>query len=380
MVDVLATVGAAPANSIYRDLTPVGTIGGYDNTARRVGHTATMKAMVLRKIGSLGAATAREPLDYVDWPEPRPARGEVLIRVAACGVCHTELDEIEGRAPPPRLPVVLGHQVVGRIVELGAGVARHRVGDRVGVGWIHSSSGEASENLSDAFVATGRDVDGGYAQLMTVPERYAYRIPDVFTDVAAAPLLCAGAIGYRSLALAFAGGARRSLGLMGFGGSAHLVLKSVRGLHPDVRVHVFAREQGVRDFALGLGASSAGAPDDPPPERLDAVIDTTPAWRPVVQALAALKPGGRLVINAIRKEAADKNALLELSYERHLWMEREVKSVANITGRDIAEFLDVAARLDIYPDVTTYALQDANRALAELKQGKVRGAKVLLID
>jgi len=337
-----------------------------------------MKAMVLRKIGPFDAA--REPLDYVDWPDPRPARGEVLIRVAACGVCHTELDEIEGRTPPPRLPVVLGHQAVGRIVERGAGVAGHRVGDRVGVGWIHSSSGEALENLSDAFVATGRDVDGGYAQLMSVPERYAYRIPDAFSDVAAAPLLCAGAIGYRSLALAFDGGARASLGLMGFGGSAHLVLQTVRGLHPNVPVHVFARERSVRDFALGLGATSAGAPDEPPPEPLDAVIDTTPAWRPVVQALAALKPGGRLVINAIRKEASDKDALLGLSYEHHLWMEREVKSVANITARDIAEFLAVAARHGIRPEVTTYALRDANRALAELKDGKVRGAKVLVID
>jgi len=337
-----------------------------------------MKAMVLRRIGSLD--TTREPLDYVDWPDPRPARGEVLIRVAACGVCHTELDEIEGRTPPPRLPVVLGHQAVGRVVELGADATRHRIGDRVGVGWIHSSSGDARENLSDAFVATGRDVDGGYAQLMTVPERYAYRIPDAFDDAAAAPLLCAGAIGFRSLELAFAGGGRRSLGLMGFGGSAHLVLQTVRGLHPDVRVHVFARDPSVRDFALGLGASSAGLPDEPPPEPLDAVIDTTPAWRPVVQSLAALRPGGRLVINAIRKEEADKDALLGLSYERHLWMERDVKSVANITARDIAEFLGAAARLGIRPEVTTYPLRDANRALAELKDGKVRGAKVLLID
>jgi len=337
-----------------------------------------MKAMVLRAIGLLDAV--REPLDYVDWPDPRPARGEVLIRVAACGVCHTELDEIEGRTPPPRLPVVLGHQAVGRVVELGADVTRHRVGDRVGVGWIHSSSGDALENLSDAFVATGRDVDGGYAQLMTVPERYAYPIPSVFTDAAAAPLLCAGAIGYRSLALAFDGGPRASLGLMGFGGSAHLVLKTALGLYPGVRVHVFARDSTVRDFALLLGAASAGPPDEAPPELLDAVIDTTPAWGPVVQSLAALKPGGRLVINAIRKEESDKNALLGLSYDRHLWMERDVKSVANITSHDIAEFLKVAARLDVRPEVTTYPLHDANRALAELKDGKVRGAKVLLID
>ena len=337
-----------------------------------------MKALVLRTVAPL--ERGREPLDYVDWPEPRPGRREVLIRVSACGVCHTELDEIEGRTPPPRLPVVPGHQAVGVVVEVGAEVTRHRLGDRVGVGWIHSSSGDARENVSDAFVATGRDVDGGYAQLLTVPEDYAYPIPPEFTDVAAAPLLCAGAIGYRALALAFDGGPRASLGLMGFGGSAHLVLQTVRGLHPDTRVHVFARDASVRDFAVGLGAASAGAPDEPPPEPLDAVIDTTPAWRPVVQALAALNPGGRLVINAIRKEEADKAALLELSYERHLWMEREVKSVANITARDIAEFLPIAARLGIRPEVATYPLRDANRALAELKSGTVRGAKVLVID
>jgi propanol-preferring alcohol dehydrogenase len=336
-----------------------------------------MKAMVLHEIASLRVEPA--PLDLVDWPDPRPAAGEVLIRVSVCGVCHTELDEIEGRTPPPRLPIVLGHQAVGTVVEQGVGATRHALGDRVGVGWIHTSSGDADENVSDAFVATGRDVDGGYAELMTVPEGYAYPIPREFTDVAAAPLLCAGAIGYRSLTLALAGNERTSLGLMGFGGSAHLVLQTVLGLRPSMRVHVFAREARVRAFALDLGATSAGAPDEAPPQPLDAVIDTTPAWGPIVQSLTALKPGGRLVINAIRKEDTDKDALLRLSYERHLWMEREVKSVANITARDIAEFLPIAARLGLRPEVTTYPLRDANRALVELKAGNVRGAKALVI-
>jgi propanol-preferring alcohol dehydrogenase len=336
-----------------------------------------MKAMVLRRLAPLDVEP--EPLDYVDWPDPRAQRGHVLIRVAVCGVCHTELDEIEGRTPPPRLPIVLGHQAVGTVVELGVDAARHRVGDRVGVGWIHASSGDALENLSEAFVATGRDVDGGYAELMTVPERYAYPIPAAFSDVMAAPLLCAGAIGYRALELAFAGGARTSLGLMGFGGSAHLVLQTALGLHPALRVHVFARDAAVRAFAMSLGATSAGLPDEPPPQPLEAVIDTTPAWRPVVQSLAALKPGGRLVINAIRKEDTDKDALQRLSYERHLWMEREVKSVANIAARDIAEFLPIAARLGVRPEVATYPLRDANRALVELRRGNVRGAKVLEI-
>jgi alcohol dehydrogenase, propanol-preferring len=336
-----------------------------------------MKAMVLGRIASL--AEVAQPLTVTTLPDPRPREHEVLLRVAACGVCHTELDEIEGRTPPPRLPVVLGHQVVGRVIERGSRAMRHPLGARVGVGWIYSSSGGDDENVSDRFVATGRDVNGGYAELMVVPEAYAYPIPETFSDLDAAPLLCAGAIGWRALKLTQLDD-RGALGLMGFGGSAHLVLQTVRGRFPNARVHVFAREAGIRAFAMQLGAAWAGAPGDAPPEPLDAIIDTTPAWQPIVQSLAVLKPGGRLVINAIRKEERDKDALLGLSYEHHLWMEREVKSVANITGADIAEFLQVAARLGVRAEVTAYPLEDANRALQELKSGKVRGTKVLVVQ
>ena len=334
-----------------------------------------MRAMVLEQLGPIaGRASLLAPRDR---PVPEPAPGSVLLHVLACGVCHTELDEIEGRTPPPRLPVVPGHEVVGRVARIGAGVMRHRIGDRVGVGWIHFSTGREDENLAPEFVATGRDVDGGYAEYMTVPERYAFRLPDTFSDTEAAPLLCAGAIGHRALRLTgLADGA--GLGLMGFGASAHLVVQLARHVHPRSKIAVFAREPQARAFALSLGADWAGAPDARPPFPLRAIIDTTPAWTPVVDALASLAPGGRLVINAIRKEDADKPALLGLSYRDHLWMEREVKTVANLTGRDIEEFLAIAAAIPIRPAVTIHPLADAERALRELRAGGGTGAKVLV--
>jgi len=335
-----------------------------------------MRAMLLRQIEAFGENS--EPLRLVDLPIPVPGRGELLIRVAACGVCHTELDEIEGRARPPRLPLVLGHEIVGRVAEMGEAVRGFRHGQRVGVGWIHHSTGAEDENLSPEFVATGRDVDGGYAEFMTVPEDYAYPIPELFSDAEAAPLLCAGAIGYRALNLAHLKDGDR-LGLTGFGGSAHLVLKLARHLYPNSEVFVFARDPEIRDFALELGASWAGDTRERAPERLHAVIDTTPAWLPVLEALRNLRPGGRLVINAIRKEDTDCGELASLVYHEQLWMEREIKSVANITHYDIAAFLPIAAQVPIRPQVETYPLEEANTALADLRYGSVRGAKVLLI-
>jgi len=335
-----------------------------------------MRAMVLPKIASLSENDA--PLELVNLPVPEPRPGEVRIRVAACGVCHTELDEIEGRTPPPNLPIVLGHEVVGHVDSLGSGAAVHAMGQRVGVGWIYSSTGETDENLSPAFRATGRDVNGGYAEYMTVPEEYCYPIPEQFSDAQAAPLLCAGAVGYRALTLTGLQDGQR-LGLAGFGGSAHLVLQVARHKFPKSQVFVFARDQAVREFALKLGAVWAGGIADRAPKPLHAIIDTTPAWKPVVEALANLRPGGRLVINAIRKEDMDKDALLALRYHDHLWMEREIKTVANVTHFDIQEFLPLAAEIPIRPEVTTYRLEHANQALHDLKGGHVQGAKVLLI-
>ncbi|MDJ0907354.1 MAG: zinc-dependent alcohol dehydrogenase family protein [Woeseiaceae bacterium] len=318
------------------------------------------------------------PLVLADVPAPTPGQGEVLIEISACGVCHTELDEIEGRTPPPALPVIPGHEAVGRVVEVGDGCTRHAIGTRVGVGWIHSSDGSSDENISPDFQATGRDADGGYAEYMVVPERYAYPIPEVFQDAEAAPLLCAGGVGYRSLRLAAIDNGQ-VLGLTGFGGSGHLVLQLAKHLYPDSPVYVFARSEKERAFALELGADWSGDTADQPPRRPHAIIDTTPAWTPVLAALQALRPGGRLVINAIRKEHRDREQMASIRYEEHLWQEKEIKSVANVTARDIAEFLPVAAQVPLRVSVQTYRLEDANQALNDLRAGHVRGAKVLLI-
>ena len=333
--------------------------------------------MVLKEIASL--EEVETPLQLADLPVPDPKPGEVLVRVAACGVCHTELDEIEGRTAPDRLPVVLGHEVVGRVERLGQSVTKLKEEDRVGIGWIHSSSGQPDENLSPEFRATGRDVNGGYAGYMTVPEDYAYIVPDVFSDAQAAPLLCAGAVGYRALKLTNLQNGEL-LGLTGFGGSAHLVLQIVRYEFPETKIYVFARDATAREFATHLGATWAGDTTDRSPEQLHAIIDTTPAWKPVVEALHNLRPGGRLVINAIRKEDFDKEYLLNLSYHEHLWLEKEIKTVANVTRYDIAEFLPLAARIPIKPEIQPYPLEEANQALIELKRGGVQGAKVLVIN
>lgn len=336
-----------------------------------------MKAQLLYQVVLLRDVST--PLRLAEVPTPCPGPGEIRIRVAACGVCHTELDEIEGRTPPPRLPIIPGHEVVGYVDELGEGVTSHHVGDRVGVGWIHSSSGDEHENISPEFCATGRDANGGYAEYMSVPAEYAYPIPDCYSNAEAAPLLCAGAIGHRAVRLTGIEDGK-TLGLTGFGGSAHLVLQMVRHQFPQTKVFVFARDPEQQAFAMELGAEWAGHTTDRAPVALDAIIDTTPAWQPVIEALANLAPGGRLVINAIRKEDSDKDQLLKLSYHEHLWLEREIKTVANITHDDIRTFLPLAAEIPLRSTITTYRLEDANRALVELKQGKVKGAKVLVMD
>jgi propanol-preferring alcohol dehydrogenase len=341
-----------------------------------------MNAMILETLGPM--AQNPHPLRMETLPDPVPGPGEVLLRVVTSGVCHTELDEIEGRTPPSTLPMVLGHQVVGSVVGAGPGVTRHQVGDRVGVGWIFSSCGECGycrggqDNLCPDFRATGRDANGGYAELMVAPEAFAYAIPEIFSDAEAAPLLCAGAIGYRSLRLTGIQNGE-SLGLTGFGASGHLVLKMVRHRFPDTRVAVFARSEKEREFALELGASWAGDTTDRAPGGLDAIIDTTPVWKPVLEGLRNLAPGGRLVINAIRKEDTDKDVLLSMDYAEDLWMEREVKSVANVARRDVVEFLELAAEIPIRPEVQEFPLADANVALQELRNSKIRGAKVLRI-
>ena len=342
-----------------------------------------MRAMILNRITDL--RENKSPLELADVAAPVPNEGEVLIRITVCGVCHTELDEIEGRAPPPSFPAILGHQVVGFVEELGDKAGRFKIGDRVGVAWIYSSCGECryctegNDNLCEDFKATGRDKDGGYAEYMTVSQNYAYLIPQVFTDSEAAPLLCAGAVGYRSLRLT---GLKdgQNLGLTGFGASGHLVIRMAKHMFPNSKVYVFARNEEEREFSKQLGALWAGNTEDRAPQKLDAIIDTTPVWKPVVEALKNLNTEGRLVINAIRKEEIDKNYLLNLDYSQHLWMEKEIKSVANVSRKDVIEFLELAARIPIKPEIEEYALEDANKAIIELKEGKIKGAKVLVID
>lgn len=347
-----------------------------------------MKAMILESLGEVKPPHA--PLRFVQHPEPGPAPGEVMLRVTRCGVCHTELDEIEGRTPPPQLPVILGHQVVGTLEsdsllsDTQRQAASLQTGQRVGVAWIASACGHCQyclsgqENLCPEFKATGRDINGGYAEYMSVRADFVHPIPDSISDSEAAPLLCAGAVGYRALKLCKLQDGQ-SLGLMGFGGSNHIVLKVAKYKYPNSNVFVFSRNAKEREFALSLGAAWAGAIDEIPPEKLHAIIDTTPVWLPISEGLKFLEPGGRLVINAIRKVESDKEELLKLDYASQLWMEKEIKSVANVTRQDVREFLDLAAEANIKPEVQEYDLEDANQALLELKQGKIRGAKVLRV-
>ncbi|MGV8057686.1 MAG: zinc-dependent alcohol dehydrogenase family protein [Smithellaceae bacterium] len=341
-----------------------------------------MKAAILENIATISSNP--RPLKIVDLPVPKVRAGEILVKISACGVCHTELDEIEGRTPPAKMPCILGHQIIGIVVDRGKEANRFAIGDRVGIGWINSACGRCEEclsgkeNLCKNFQATGRDVPGGYAEFTVIGEKFAFTVPDILSDVQAAPLLCAGAIGYRSLQLAnLVNGA--PFGLTGFGASGHLVMKIVRHLYPQSGVFVFARKEKERQFARELGALWAGDIGDESPRKLSAIIDTTPAWKPVVEALSNLAPAGRLVINAIRKEDTDKKSLLHLDYTRHIWQEKEIKSVANITRRDIEEFLILAAQISLVPEIEEYPLHEANYALTELKEGKIRGAKVLKI-
>lgn len=341
-----------------------------------------MQAWVLNGIHDLTKES--RPLQLAEVPTPVPGPDEVVIQVACCGVCHTELDEIEGRTPPPSFPVIPGHQVIGYVEKCGPGVTRFHEGERVGVAWIFSACGQCEyclaglENLCPGFKATGRDVNGGYAGYMVVHEQFAYAIPATFSDAEAAPLLCAGAIGYRSLRLSNLSNGQ-VLGLTGFGASGHLVLKMARYVFPQSRILVFARSRDEQAFARSLGAYWAGDVTDEPPLKANAIIDTTPAWKTVVGSLLHLKPGGRLVINAIRKESADNSSLLDIRYDDHLWMEKEIKSVANLTRKDVEEFLRLADAMHMKPQVETYHFDQANRALLDLKQKHVMGAKVLVV-
>ena len=341
-----------------------------------------MKAMLLKETSNLDSN--KKPLYYTDVNINDPKDNEILIKVSTCGVCHTELDQVEGRIKPSFLPVILGHQIIGNVVKTGPNAKKFSSGDRVGIAWISSACGVCTyckngmENLCSDFKSTGKDTNGGYAQFHLANENFAFPIPGSIEDTNAAPLLCAGSIGYRSLMLTGVSNGD-SIGLMGFGASGHIVIKIIREIFPKSKIYVFSRNGNERELALNLGAVWTGEIEQNPPRSLNAVIDTTPVWKPVVESLKNLKPSGRLVINAIRKNSSDLDYLKNLDYANHIWMEKEVKSVTNITRQDILRFLELADKIKIKPIVRQYLLERANDALIDLKFGKKVGAKVLII-
>ncbi|MHB1679479.1 MAG: zinc-dependent alcohol dehydrogenase family protein [bacterium] len=342
-----------------------------------------MKSMTLTKITDL--KINKNPLCNIDAKIPEINQNEILIKIDTCAVCHTELDEIEGRIKPIELPIIPGHQIVGSIIETGKDVKKLQKGDRVGIGWINSACGKCEyckngyENLCQEFVSTGKDVDGGYAEYTKINENYAALIPENFTDEEASPLLCAGAVGYRALKLTNIED-KMNLGFLGFGASNHLVLQIAKAIYPNSKFFVFARSENERKFAKELGAYWCGDITETPVEKLNAIIDTTPVWMPVVEVLKNLKPNGRLVINNIRKEDFDKDYLINIDYSRDLWMEKEIKSVANITFNDIKDVLNIASKYNIKPEYQLYDLLDANKAIIDIKEKRIKGAKVLKIS
>ena len=327
-----------------------------------------MRAMVLE--------APRSPLEERDLPPPAPAAGALLVRVHACGVCRTDLHIVDGELARPKLPLVPGHQIVGTIVARGDGSERFREGERVGVPWLAWTDGECRycrtgrENLCDAARFTGYDVDGGYAELAVADERFCFPLPAGFAAVEAAPLLCAGLIGYRSLRLA--GDAER-LGLYGFGAAAHIVAQVAR--HEGRRVFAFTRpgDEAGQTFARALGAEWAGDATSGVPEELDAAIVFAPVGELVPAGLSALAKGGTVVCAGIHM-----TDIPSFPYEL-LWGERSIRSVANLTRRDGEEFLALAPRVPVRTEVETFPLAEANEALGRLRSGQLRGSAVLAV-
>jgi propanol-preferring alcohol dehydrogenase len=331
-----------------------------------------MKAMLLEK--------PNQPLKLVDLPIPRPKDGEILIKVSVCGACHTDLDEFEGRLAT-KLPVVLGHQVVGTVAESGKGVTKHKIGNRVGVTWLYSSCGQCKfcksgqENLCETAKWTGKDADGGYAEFMVIGEDYAYPIPKQFTDSQAAPLLCAGVIGYRTFRLSEIKNGE-TIGLYGFGASAHIVIQIIKHKFPNNPVYAFTKSGGHADLAKSLGATWTGISGQTPPVKLDKIMDFTPVGEYIKDELKILNRGGRLIINAIRKETP----IPSFDYAEYLWLEREIKSVANVTRKDALEFLPLAAQIPIVPTIEEFSLEQANEVLMKIKHSKLKAAGVLRVS
>ncbi|MBZ0280619.1 MAG: zinc-dependent alcohol dehydrogenase family protein [Anaerolineae bacterium] len=331
-----------------------------------------MKAQVL----TTPAPVDTQPLQLTDIPRPVPAAGQILVKVHACGVCHTDLHVVEGELPNPRLPIIPGHQIVGTVAELGECTSRFSIGTRVGIPWLHEACGQCSycrrglENLCEFARFTGYTAHGGYAEYVTAPEVFAVSLPDTFSDTEVAPLLCAGNVGYRSLKLSEVQPGER-LGLYGFGASAHICLQIAR--YWNCEVYVFTRNPDHQRHALELGAVWAGQAQDEQPQKLDRAIIFAPAGWIVPLALGHLRKAGTLCINAIHM-----SSIPAFSYSL-LWDERTVRSVANATRQDAEEFLPLAARIPIRTEVQTFPLEDANRALLMVKHSQIADAAVLTV-
>jgi propanol-preferring alcohol dehydrogenase len=317
------------------------------------------------------------PLEPVDMDDPRPGSGQLLIRVHACGICRTDLHIVDGELTEPELPIIPGHQIVGTVVETGSDVASFSTGDRVGVPWLGWSCGRCEfctsgrENLCDEARYTGYQIDGGFAEYSVADARFCFSIPDDYPDLQAAPLLCAGLIGYRAYRMA--GDASR-IGFYGFGAAAHIIIQVA--IHQGREVHAVTRpgDDDGMDFARDMGASWAGAADDVPQDSLDSAIIFAPAGELVPKALRAVKKGGTVVCAGIHM-----SDIPSFPYSI-LWGERTVRSVANLTRRDGEEFMALAPKVPVKTKVNTYALSQANQALDDLRQGRFVGAGVIVID
>lgn len=331
-----------------------------------------MKAQRLHKPAPIETSPLR--LEEIDRPEP--ASGEVLVQVSVCGVCHTDLHLVEGELPNPLLPIIPGHQIVGEVVELGAGSTRFETGTRVGIPWLHETDQtcefcqSGQENLCENATFTGYTAQGGYAEYVTVPEDYAVPLPAGFSDVEAAPLLCAGIVGYRSLKLSDLQ-PRERLGIYGFGSSGHICLQVAR--HWGCEVYVFTRSEDHQQHALDLGAVWAGEAQDDAPHKMDRSIIFAPAGWIVPLALGDLRKGGTLCINAIHM-----SPIPEMAYDL-LWHERTIRTVANATRQDAKEFLPLAAEIPIHTDVVLFDLGQANAALQAMNASAISGGAVLRV-
>jgi len=318
-----------------------------------------------------------DPLHFTEQDEPVPGPRQIRVRVHTCGICHTDLHTVEGDLPLPKLPLIPGHQVVGTVDRIGDQGRRFQVGDRVGMAWLHSACGSCGfcgsghENLCDKAHFTGYHADGGYAEYAVIPEEFAYPIPEIFSDEEAAPLLCAGIIGYRALRLSKVRPGQR-LGLYGFGASAHITIQIAR--HMGCEVYVFSRGEEHLRLAEKLGAVWRGRAEEIPPVKLDSAILFAPAGGIVPKALRALEKGGTLALAGITM-----TQIPALDYTEHLYHEKTLRSVANSTRQDGEALLKIAAEMPVRTETQSFPLKEANRALRLLKQGKINGAGVLRI-